>query len=65
MGISREELKQLIKENIVDSVEAARMLGCSRQNIDDLQRRGKLTPLYASQRIRLYFKPDIEDRIGK
>ena len=58
-----DDLKQFISDNLVDSVEVARLLGCSRQNVDDLMRRGKLTPLYASQRNRLYFRADVLARL--
>ncbi len=58
-----DDLKQFIADNLVDSVEVARLLGCSRQNVDDLVRRGKLIPLYASQRNRLYFRADVLERL--
>lgn len=56
---SRDELAAWIAENIISTGEAAEILGCSRQNIDDLIKRGKLKPIKAVNYIRLFFKDDI------
>jgi len=56
---SREELAEFIKKEIIDSREAANILGCSRQNIDDLVKRGKLKPIKTLSQGRLFFREDI------
>jgi len=56
---SREELAEFIKKEIIDSREAANILGCSRQNIDDLVKRGKLKPIKTLSQGMLFFREDI------
>jgi hypothetical protein len=46
MEISDAELYQMGQEVPLTAGEAARIFGCSRQNIDDLTRRGKLNPIF-------------------
>lgn len=60
---SDEELKLFIADNIVTTMEAADIMKCSRQNIDDLVRREKLTPLKQTQRDKLFWKADILARV--
>jgi len=55
----------MISDHIIDSAQAAEELGCSKQNIDDLVRRGKLTAVKEGQRYRLFMKSDIEQRRWK
>lgn len=59
---SKEELFEFLEKNLVTSAEAAAMLGCSTQNIDDLKRRGKLRAVYATKYVRLFLREDIEAR---
>lgn len=47
---------------VVNSTEAAELLGCSRQNITDLIRRGKLHPLKSSDKNTLYLKSEVIQR---
>ncbi|HOM03316.1 MAG TPA: helix-turn-helix domain-containing protein [Acetivibrio sp.] len=56
---SKEELIAFIADNIITSKEAAEILGCSRQNIDDLVKRKKLIPVRVIPRDRLFFKEDV------
>ncbi|WP_312337278.1 helix-turn-helix domain-containing protein [Anaerospora hongkongensis] len=58
-----EELKQLIIDSIVTTREAMEILNCSRQNIDDLIKRGKLTPIKKWDRDKLFLKSDILARL--
>lgn len=62
---SWEEFQYLASERIMDSAEAAEKLGCSKQNIDDLVRRGKLHPVKEGQKYRLFLKSDISERNWK
>jgi len=60
---TKEELLQFISDNIISTGEAAEILGCSRQNINDLVKRGKLTPVKQINYIMLFLKDDIMSRI--
>lgn len=59
---TKEELIAFIADNIITSKEAAEILGCSRQNIDDLVKRNKLIPVRILPRDRLFLKEDVLDR---
>lgn len=60
---SKEELSKFISENVVDTSEAMALLNCSRQNIDDLVKRNKLTPIRSLSKTKIFFKEDILDRL--
>ncbi|WML35359.1 helix-turn-helix domain-containing protein [Clostridium sp. OS1-26] len=60
---SKEELAQFIASEIVDTSEAAELLQCSRQNLDDLVKRGKLTPIRSLSKTKIFFKEDILARL--
>ena len=60
---SKEELSKFISENIVDTSEAMALLNCSRQNIDDLVKRKKLTPIRSLSKTKIFFKEDILARL--
>ena len=60
---SDKDLIEFIVGNIVTTREAMDMLGCSRQNIDDLIKRGKLIPVKKWDRDKLFWKSDIMNRI--
>lgn len=60
---SDEILKSFIASEVINTSEAASILNCSRQNIDDLVRRGKLVPIKIYPRDKLFFKPDVEARV--
>jgi excisionase family DNA binding protein len=60
---SDKELIEFINENIITTMEVAELLNCSRQNIDDLVRRGKLVPVRKTQRDKWFLKADILARI--
>ena len=58
-----EQLREFITENVLDTAEAAELLGCSRQRIGALVNEGKLTPLKQFGNNRLFLRADIEERI--
>ena len=60
--LTTEDFRSFIKHNVLTAAEAAQMLGCSRQNIDDLVRRGKLHPIKATGKTTLFFKSEIAQR---
>lgn len=56
---SKDELYNYLKENIINTAEATDILKCSRQNIDDLVRRNKLTPIKIFPRDKIFLKEDV------
>jgi len=60
--LSLNDFCSLIANRVVNSTEAAEMLGCSRQNIDDLTKRGKLHPVRVNTRNTLFLKNEIQQR---
>jgi len=60
---SDDELILFINENVITTMEVAELLSCSRQNIDDLVRRGKLTPIRKTHRDKWFLKSDILARV--
>jgi predicted DNA-binding transcriptional regulator AlpA len=51
-----------VEYRVITAAEAADILGCSRQNIDDLTKRGKLHPIKSSGKTTLYLKSEILKR---
>lgn len=58
-----EELKQFITDNIISTSEAAELLGCSRQYINQLMKENKLIPIKKINYITLFLKSDVEARL--
>lgn len=61
--LSIEDLKNLVAFRVVNANEAAEMLDCTRQNINDLVRRGRLHPLKSEPKNTLFWKSEIEKRL--
>lgn len=57
------EIKQFISENIISTGEAAEILGCSRQYINQLVKENKLIPIKKINYITLFLKSDVEARL--
>lgn len=60
--LSLEDYRTLISASILSTAEAAEKLNCSRQNIDDLIKRGKLKPVKETEKGKLFLKSDVERR---
>ena len=60
LGLS--DFKRFVSYRVINAAEAAEILGCSRQNIDDLTRRGKLHPLKTTGKSTLYLKSEVSKR---
>jgi Protein of unknown function (DUF2442). len=56
------DFRNFIRYRAVNTAEAAELLECSRQNIEDLVRRGKLTPVKTAAKGKLFLKSDIDQR---
>lgn len=63
--LTLDDFRQFVASRIVNTAEAAEILECSRQNIDDLIRRGKLHPVKATPRNNLFLKSEIIQRKWK
>lgn len=63
--LSLEDFRQFVESRVVNTAEAAELLGCTRQNIDDLIRRGKLHPVKATPKNKLFLKSEIIQRNWK
>lgn len=60
--LSKEDFRMFVKHNVVNSAEATVLLDCSRQNINDLLKRGKLSPIKSTLKNHLFLKSDIIKR---
>jgi predicted DNA-binding transcriptional regulator AlpA len=63
--LSAADFRNFVIHRVITAAEAAELLGCSRQNIDDLTRRGKLHPIKTSAKTTLYLKSEILKRNWK
>ncbi len=60
--LSVSDFQNFVVHRVINSAEAAEILDCSRQNIDDLTKRGKLHPLKTSGKSTLYLKSEVLKR---
>ena len=60
--LTMENFRNFAAHRIINASEAAEMLGCSRQNIIDLTKRGKLHPIKTSEKSTLYLKSEVLKR---
>lgn len=65
ININASELISYTKQNIITSSEAAEILNCSRQNIDDLIKRNKIHPIKSANKTTLFLRSEIEQRNWK
>ena len=57
-----EDFIGFVRHRVVSSHEASQILGCSRQNIDDLVRRDKLHPIRRDAKNRLFLRNEVVQR---
>ncbi len=57
-----DDFKAFAENNLISTHEASCLLGCSKQNIDDLVRRKKLHPIKKEHRYNLFLKCEVEAR---
>lgn len=60
--LTLDDFKRFISCRTVNTMEAAELLGCSRQNIEDLILRDKLHPVKSNPRSKLFLKSEILQR---
>lgn len=63
IDVSLEAFLTFAKSNLISTAEVTQMLSCSRQNVDDLVKRNKLTPVKQMPKSKLFLKTDVEQRL--
>lgn len=58
-----EDFAQFVRCNVVNTADITETLNCSRQNVEDLIRRGKLEPVKTLQKGKLFLMADVQSRI--
>lgn len=61
--INFDELQLVIEQNLYDTSQTMERLHCTRQNIDDLVKRGKLPVIKTSAKNKLFLRSDVEERL--
>ena len=59
LPFSMEDLREFLRENLMNTAQTAEALGCTRQNIQDLVLRGKLKPVMKEKGGFVFLKADI------
>lgn len=59
LPISASALRQFAAKQIVSTTEVMEMLDCTRQNVNDLVKRGKLDPLDIHAKTKLFYRKDV------
>ena len=57
--LTLEDFKTIVGESLLNTAEAAELLNCSRQNMNELVKKGKLEPLKKSEKNMLFLKDEI------
>ena len=60
--LTAADFRNFAAQSLINAAEAAEILGCSRQNIIDLTKRGKLHPIKSSEKSTLYLKSEVLKR---
>ncbi|KNF06989.1 hypothetical protein CLPU_36c00050 [Gottschalkia purinilytica] len=60
----KDDLRDFLVDELINTSEATKILDCTRQNIDDLVRRKKLVPIKVFPRDRIFFKSDVLSRLS-
>ena len=58
--LSADDFASFVARRVITTAEACELLGCSRQNIDDLVRRDKLHPVKAGGRTKLFLRSEVK-----
>jgi hypothetical protein len=59
LPLSAEDLRVFVKRNILSTAEVMDMLGCSRQNVDDMIKRKRISPVKAYPKGNLFLREEI------
>lgn len=63
--LSPDDFKQFVTERVINATEAAELLGCTRQYINELVKKGELHPIKTSEKNTLFLKSEIIQREWK
>lgn len=63
VDISRDDFISFVKNRVINAAETARVLNCSRQNINSLVKREQLIPIKSSEKETLFSKRDVQERL--
>lgn len=59
VDIKLEDFIRFAQNNLINTKEATEIIGCTKQNIDDLIKRGKLQPVKKGNKYSLFLKTEI------
>lgn len=62
INLSLEDFCDFVSNSVINTAEAMELLSCSRQNMNDLVKRGKLSPIKREQKDTLFLKSEIVQR---
>lgn len=62
---TKEELMKFLAAEVVNTSEAIEIIGCSRQNLNQLVKTGTLIPIRVSSRESLFLKSEVLERKEK
>lgn len=60
--LSLIDFREFVVHRVINSAEAAELLDCSRQNINDLIKRNKLHPIKSTEKNTLFLKSEVLKR---
>lgn len=60
--LSLHDFHRFVQNRVVSASEACTILNCSRQNIDDLMRRGKLHPIRTDAKYKIFSRTEVMQR---
>ena len=60
--LSLRDFLTFVQKRIINTAQACQILGCSRQNIDDLVRRGRLHPIRTDEKQKLFLRNEVLQR---
>lgn len=63
IDVTLDTFMAFAKNNLISTAEVTEMLSCSRQNVDDLVKRNKLTPVKQMPKSKLFLRTDVEQRL--
>lgn len=63
VAIPYKYFQKFAQSNIVNTAGACEMLGCSRQNVEDLVKRNCLEPVQTSAKNKMFLKRDIQEKL--
>ncbi|HHT7154709.1 helix-turn-helix domain-containing protein (plasmid) [Bacillus thuringiensis] len=59
-NVSEEDKRKIAQEVVLTAPETANVLGVTTQRLHTLVKQGRIKPLKVSNRIAVYFRPDVE-----